>query len=144
MSRDYIVNPEKRVVGEAKNYDSHSRQGLLNLYYVEDGGRFQEAVLDDSYEVIEEHHIEKDESLRKSLLESRYQVWRFQNRILLQSDYERTRRNLFDFDRFCRGYYVSTNKGELHEFLTQIFSDCMEYCNCSFYLDSKREIKPER
>jgi len=144
MSRDYIISPEKRVVGEAKNYDSHSRQGLLNLYYVEDGGRFQDAVLDEGYSVVTEQFIEKDEKLRKSLSEAKYQVWRFQNRMLLQSDYERVRRHLLDFDQFCRRYYLSKNNGELDEFLTSMFSDCVEYFHTAFYFDTQREIKQEK
>ena len=36
MAIDYIVNSEKKIVGEAKNYDSHSRRGLLKLYHTGD------------------------------------------------------------------------------------------------------------
>ena len=146
MPKDYIVNSQRKVVGEAKNYDSHSRHGLLNLYHIDDGSSFQEAVLDDDYEVMAVQCIEKDDSLRKSLTEARYQVWRFQNRGLLQADYDRIRRNLLDFDQFCRGYFVSKCNGELNEFLTGMFADCTEYFQNSFYFDIQREPakNPER
>ncbi|QLH11270.1 hypothetical protein DSQ20_07200 [Nitrosarchaeum sp. AC2] len=144
-TKNYIVN-EKRVIGEVMNYDSHSRKGLLKLYHVGDGSEFQDAVLDDRLEVVTGQNLEKDEKLAKSLTEAQYQVWRFQNRGILQSDYERIRRHLLDFDQFCRGYYVSKCKGELTEFLTSMFAECIDYFQTAFYFDTQRETikNPER
>ncbi|KAF6247123.1 hypothetical protein C6990_05430 [Nitrosopumilus sp. b3] len=139
MEKNYIINSENKVIGEAKNYDSHSRKGFLKLYHLGDGDEFRDLILDDDCKIIEAQRIEKEDPLRKSLAEAKYQNWRYQNRGMLQSDYERIRRNLLDFDQFCRGYYVSKHKGELNEFLTSMFSECVEYLQTAFYFDSKRE-----
>lgn len=139
MTIKYIVNDFKKIIGEVKDYDTHSRKGMLKLYNIGDGDDYRHGELDTGFDVISEQDIKNDEELNKSLMETQYQNWRFQKRNMLQSDYERVRKYLIDFDQFCRGYYISMHKGELTKYLTNEFAECSLYFEKAFYIDSHRE-----
>lgn len=136
---DYIINSYQKIVGEIKDYDSHSRKGMLKIYNIGDGEDYKHGELDKDFNVLSEQDIKKDEDLHSALMESNYQNWRFQKRNMLQSDYERVRKHLVNYDHFCRRYYIAMNTGTLAEYLTKEFAECTLYFESAFYIDSHRE-----
>ena len=137
MTIKYIVNGFNKIIGEVKDYDAHSRKGMLKLYNI--GDDYKHGELETGFDIFSEQDVKSDEELNKSLMEIQYQNWRFQKRNLLQSDYERVRKHLIDFDQFCRGYYIAMHKGELTKYLTEEFAECSIYFEKAFYIDSHRE-----
>jgi len=135
--KGYIITKHGRIIGEVDNFDPFSRDGHILMYEEQYG--YKPGVLDEEYKVMSKRDIVQDQSLLKSLEETNYQRWRFDNRKFLSGEYDRIRKNMVDFDLFCRSYRQAEKQGNLTEFLSEMFADCFDYFQSSFFIDLKRE-----